>query len=242
MTASSFDGAFARTLKHEGGYVDHPADPGGATNLGITIGTLSGYLGRPATKGEVKALTSERVKPIYRARYWDAMHGDELPAGVDFAVYDFGVNSGPSRAIAALQRAVGVADDGHLGPITLDAARLCDPATTVERICDDRMAFLRRLSTWRTFGKGWTTRVGEVRVQALDDVHAAARPVKRPAPPELPVVPIATRPPVPITGSGVRPAPPREVILKLPPEPAAGTVRTGGLWTDFKALFVRRAA
>ena len=107
MAAANFERALPLVLKHEGGYVDHPNDPGGATNLGVTIGTLSSWLGRPATKAEVKALTRATVAPIYRKNYWAAIRGDELPAGLDYAVFDFAVNSGPKRAAMALQRAVG---------------------------------------------------------------------------------------------------------------------------------------
>ncbi|WCS27212.1 glycoside hydrolase family 108 protein [Methylobacterium sp. NMS14P] len=167
MAAANFERALALVLVHEGGYVDHPADPGGATNLGITIGTLSGWLGRPATKAEVRALTKTTVAPIYRKNYWDAIRGDELPAGVDFCVFDFAVNSGRARAVMSLQRAVGVADDGKLGPITLKAIAAKPAAQTVERICADRLAFLKRLSTWRTFGKGWNARVNGVLTQSL---------------------------------------------------------------------------
>ncbi|MDV2986992.1 UNVERIFIED_CONTAM: glycoside hydrolase family 108 protein [Methylobacteriaceae bacterium AG10] len=184
MAAASFERALALVLAHEGGYVDHPADPGGATNLGITIGTLSDWLGRPASKAEVKALTRATVAPIYRKNYWDRVRGDELPPGVDYCVFDFAVNSGPGRAIPSLQRAIGVADDGKIGPITLAAARERLSAQTVERICADRLAFLRRLTTWGTFGKGWSRRVEGVRTEAL----AMAR-VAPPAPP-----PVAARP------------------------------------------------
>jgi lysozyme family protein len=96
-------------LNHEGGYVDHPKDPVGATNLGVTIGTLSGWLGRKATKAEVKALTVKDVAPIYRHNYWDKVRGKDLPAGLDYAVFDFAVNSGPFKAASSLQTILGVA-------------------------------------------------------------------------------------------------------------------------------------
>ncbi|RVU13206.1 glycoside hydrolase family 108 protein [Methylobacterium oryzihabitans] len=164
---ATYDQAFGLVLKHEGGYVDHPDDPGGATNLGVTIGTLSAWLGRAATKAEVRALTVAAVAPIYRARYWNAVRGDDLPAGLDYAVFDFAVNSGPGRAVMALQRALGVADDGRLGPVTLTALADKDPVALITALCDDRMAFLRKLSTWGSFGKGWTSRVQGVRAGAL---------------------------------------------------------------------------
>ncbi len=119
---------------------------------------MSTWLGRAATKAEVRALTVSAVAPIYRARYWNAVRGDDLPAGLDYAVFDFAVNSGPGRAVMALQRALGVADDGRLGPVTLAALAGKDPTALIADLCDDRMAFLRKLSTWGSFGKGWTSR------------------------------------------------------------------------------------
>lgn len=167
MAAANFERALSLVLIHEGGYVDHPKDPGGATNLGITIGTLSDWLGRPATKAEVKALTRASVAPIYRKNYWDAIRADDLPAGVDYCAFDFAVNSGRKRGAMALQRAVGVADDGAVGKITLAAASGKPAAQTIERICADRLTFLRKLSTWPTFGKGWSSRIEGVRAEAL---------------------------------------------------------------------------
>ncbi len=211
MAASSYDRAFALVLKHEGGWVDHPADPGGATNLGVTIRTLSDWLGQPATKAEVKALTREKVAPIYRRNYWDRVAGDDLPAGVDYAVFDWAVNSGPKRAIIGLQRVVGVADDGRLGPITLTAVRGMDPTAIVNRLNDDRLTFLRQLSTWPTFGKGWSNRVAGVRKDALAMIRSPAAPPidiqSIPPASTLPMAPNAGRPPVP-TGPVPQPTKP----------------------------------
>lgn len=174
MTASTFERAFPLVIKHEGGYVDDPQDPGGATNLGVTIGTLSLWLGRPATKAEVKALTVATVAPIYRRNYWDKVQGDALPAGLGYALFDFAVNSGPKRAVIGLQRALKVADDGRLGPITLAAVAKHKPADLIDALCDGRLVFLRDLSTWPRYGKGWSRRVEEVRKAAL---AMAAEPV-----------------------------------------------------------------
>ena len=178
MAASIFPRALARVLAHEGGWSDDPADPGGATNLGVTIGTLSLWLGRPATKAEVRALTSATVAPIYRRRFWDAIQGDALPAGLDYALFDFAVNSGPKRAVIGLQRALGIADDGRLGPVTLAALQGRDVPALIGALCDGRLAFLRALSTWPRFGRGWGRRVDEVRAAALAMV---AEPPSAPA-------------------------------------------------------------
>jgi len=189
MSASSFDRALKLVLAHEGGYVDHSADPGGATNLGVTIGTLSKWLGRTATKAEVKALTPERVAPIYRKGYWDAVRADDLPAGVDYCTFDAAVNSGPSWGAKWLQRAVGVTADGSVGPLTIKAAKELPASIIINRMCDDRLAFLRNLSTWPTFGKGWARRVEEVRKEALAMASAVPVPppdIEPPAPAPVP--------------------------------------------------------
>ena len=99
----NFSQCFALVLKHEGGYVDNPADPGGATNLGCTKAVWEQYIGRSVTKDDIKALTPNDVMPLYKAKYWDTIKGDDLPEGVDYAVFDFAINSGPSRAAKALQ-------------------------------------------------------------------------------------------------------------------------------------------
>lgn len=146
----NFDRIFPLVIRHEGGYVDHPRDPGGATNLGVTIGTLSGWLGRPATKAEVRALTVAKVAPIYRKNYWDACRCDELPSGVDYVVFDPAVNSGPGRAKAWYAK-----------------GKRPRPADTVRAVSAIRRGFLQSLRTFSTFGKGWMRRVAEVEAHAL---------------------------------------------------------------------------
>uniref|UniRef100_UPI002592056E glycoside hydrolase family 108 protein n=1 Tax=uncultured Methylobacterium sp. TaxID=157278 RepID=UPI002592056E len=155
---------------------DDPADPGGATKLGVTIGTLSLWLGRPATKAEVKALTVATVAPIYRRNYWDTVQADALPPGLGYALFDFAVNSGKKRAVIGLQRALKIADDGALGPLTLAAVATHKPADLIDALCDGRLAFLRALSTWPRFGKGWARRVEEVRKAALAMASEPATP------------------------------------------------------------------
>lgn len=195
----NFDLFLTEVLKHEGGYADHPKDPGGATNLGITIGTLSSWLGRPATKTEVKALTVKDVAPIYRKNYWDRVRGDDLPSGVDIAVGDFAVNSGVSRSVSYLQEVVGVAPDGKIGPITMAAVRNQPPTKVIEGLCDRRLAFLRRLSTFPTFGRGWTTRVNGVRKMSVAlATKATSTPV--PAPDKRATTPAKTGVTPPVLG------------------------------------------
>lgn len=170
MVKENFDAALIAVLKHEGGYVDHSRDPGGATNKGITRATLAKWRGRAVSKQDVRNISKKTVAAIYKANYWDRSKGDDLPSGVDYAVFDFAVNSGPSRAIIYLQNIVGVAPDGQIGPITLAAIRLFNANELIHALCEKRLAFLKRLSIWKTFGKGWTRRVAGVRATALEMV------------------------------------------------------------------------
>jgi lysozyme family protein len=170
MVANNFDASLKFVLQFEGGFVDHPKDPGGATNLGVTIHTLSAVLGRPATKAEVKALTPKTVAPIYRQRYWDKVRGDDLPLGIDLAVFDFGVHSGPKRGAEMLQRVLGVSVDGDIGDVTLKAARQVDAKSLIKLLCTERLKFLKGLTVFKSFGKGLTSRVEKAQAAALSMV------------------------------------------------------------------------
>src|SRR5690606_33792979 len=117
----NFKRALSLVLKHEGGWADHPSDPGGATMKGVTIGTFRRYVKPNATKDDLRRITDEQVATVYRKHYWNAVRADDLPAGADYAVFDFAVNSGPSRAAKYLQAVLGVAQDGKIGPQTLAA-------------------------------------------------------------------------------------------------------------------------
>lgn len=170
---ANYDRALPLILKHEGGFVNHPKDPGGATNKGITIGTLK-RLGidvdgdGDSDIADLKNLRHEHVARVYKLFYWDAVKADMLPSGLDYAVADFAVNSGPSRAAQHLQRIVGVTADGDIGPKTLAAVAKRDPGELVNALCDSRLRFMRNLKKlWPTFGKGWGRRVAEVRAVGL---------------------------------------------------------------------------
>lgn len=162
----NYDRILEEIFRHEGGYVDHPSDPGGATNMGITHKTLASW--RKVTpwsvlpKSEVKNLKKQEAAKIYEANYWKAVRGDDLPGGVDCYTMDYGVNSGPSRAIRDLQAVLGVTVDGVIGPNTLEALRKSDPVKVVTELHGRRMAFLKGLKTWGTFGRGWTIRTESV--------------------------------------------------------------------------------
>lgn len=158
----NFDDCFERVLRHEGGFVNHPKDPGGMTNLGVTKASWEAFLGRDVSEADMRALTPDSVKPFYKAMYWDKIKGDDLPSGVDYAAYDFAVNSGVGRAAKYLQRIAGVADDGVIGKKSIEAVCAANPAEMVEKLCDMRLSFLKALSTFSTFGRGWEKRVRDV--------------------------------------------------------------------------------
>ena len=163
----NWDACFDMVIKNEGGFVDHPKDPGGMTNLGVTRSAWEAYLKKKVTEADMRALTPAAVKPFYKALYWDRIRGDELPPGVDYAAYDFAVNSGPHRAAQYLQEIAGVTIDGMIGPKSLEAIKACDPEQTSDAICDMRLDFLKKLPTFSTFGRGWTDRVGRVKAKAI---------------------------------------------------------------------------
>lgn len=164
----NFPKALTLVLKHEGGYVNHPRDPGGATNKGITWRTYNAYRARKGQEPrDVRNITDAEVSAIYKVQYWDVVKADDLPSGLDYVVFDFAVNSGPSRSVQFLQRIVGVEADGVMGQITLAAVKERDPEALIAALCDNRLAWLKRLKTWGTFGKGWTRRVTEAKATGL---------------------------------------------------------------------------
>jgi lysozyme family protein len=164
----NFPRALNAVLKHEGGYVNHPNDPGGPTNKGVTLANFRAYVKPGGTVEDLKLLTVEQAGIVYRRFYWDAVVASELPDGLDFAVFDYAVNSGPSRAVKHLQEILNVDQDGRVGPKTLAAVRSVDAEKLINALCDRRMAFLKVLKTWGTFGRGWARRVAEVRELALE--------------------------------------------------------------------------
>lgn len=166
---SQFEECLSWVLVREGGYVNHPKDPGGHTNQGITLRTLSAFYGRAATVGELKNISPNTVAAIYRQRFWDKVRADDLPAGIDLVTFNIAVMSGPRRAIRFLQRAVGVDDDGILGPITMDAVtRVCGLEPKIIRsMINDYRGFLRRLPHYPTFGLGWRRRMDKLKTTAL---------------------------------------------------------------------------
>lgn len=169
MAEARFRACLAQTLKWEGTWSNDPHDPGGPTMRGIIQREYDAYRTRKSLpRRSVRQIEQAELEEIYRTRYWDEVNGDLLPAGVDLAVWDFGVNSGPSRGIKALQRALGTKADGHMGELTMKALEQRDPDEIIAAIMADRRAFLRQIKTFWRFGKGWLRRCDGVEKAALE--------------------------------------------------------------------------
>lgn len=171
-------------LRHEGGYVDHPRDPGGATNFGISLryARSKGAMfdldkDGDVDKDDIVLVRRDMAAQVYKDWFWRDVRADELVPGIDLCTFDYAVNSGPGRAIRGLQSALGVKVDGFFGPGTLAAVRGLKPAQwadIADIMCTERLRFLRGLATWPSFGNGWTTRVNDCRGLAL---KMAGRPI-----------------------------------------------------------------
>ena len=171
-----FKRALPLILKHEGGYVNHPRDPGGATNKGVTQATYNSYRARVGLpRRDVRQIEDGEVAAIYRQQYWDAIRADDLPPGLAYCVFDAAVNSGPARAVRWLQKLIGAKQDGIVGNETLSLVANKPAQTLINQFCDHRLAFVRRLRHFDAFGRGWERRISEVRAQAL--AWAAGTPV-----------------------------------------------------------------
>ena len=170
--ADNFEKSLAYVKEHEGGYSDDPNDKGGPTQNGITQKVYTAYLARKGRQPKpVREITRREVDDIYRTQYWDAINGDDLPSGVDYATFDFAVHSGVGRAIKELQASIGSRMDAHLGTVTLDNLDAADPAETIRKLCDRRRRFIRKLSNYRYFKRGWERRIDEVERTALTMVE-----------------------------------------------------------------------
>jgi len=167
MSAENFDKCLKMLLSHEGGFVNHPEDPGGITNLGVTKKVYDEWIDRNSTEQEMRDLTPADVGPIYKKNYWDRVKGDSLPSGLDWAAFDWCVNSGKSRPSKAIQRAVGATQDGSIGSQTIGLIMEKDPKFIIEYVYDVRQGFYESLDTFKTFGRGWTRRNKETLEQAL---------------------------------------------------------------------------
>lgn len=170
----NFDACVAVTLRFEGGFADNPADPGGATNFGVTLRTLHAWEGHPVTADDVRAMTRDEAVAILGAKYWNVVRGDDLPLGVDLMVFDFAVNAGPATSARMLQRCAGLAGhevDGSIGPYTLRIVRAQPASHLISALGAARNLYYRSLPVYPTFGDGWSARVsacmGEAQAMAL---------------------------------------------------------------------------
>jgi lysozyme family protein len=171
---SNWDQAFKQMLASEGGFTDDERDNGnklpdgrkGSTMLGVTQFNWEQHVGHQVSHDDMRALTPANVEPLYKKKYWDVVRADELPSGIDYMVFDMGVNAGPGRAIKLLQTAVGVTPDGGFGPMTMAAVQAIDPVELIEKFSQAKEDFYRSLGTFATFGKGWLNRVADVKVKA----------------------------------------------------------------------------
>ena len=154
----NFDTAFTKLLKFEGDYSNDKDDPGGATRYGITeqVARENGY------SGPMRELPLDFAKAVYKRKYWDTVQADSLPSAVQYAIFDAAVNSGPRQAALWLQRAVGVKDDGVIGPQTLKAVGELAPDGVLRRFLGQRLLFMASLPNWPTFSKGWARRLGDL--------------------------------------------------------------------------------
>ena len=162
-----FLACLAFTLQQEGGFVNDPRDPGGATNKGITLATYRRWV-PDATEDALRHISDADVARIYRAGYWSPIRGADLPAGVDLMAFDFGVNAGPGRSAKMLQRAAGVAEDGAIGPVTLAAVRDVPVAEMVRLLSDLQRTYYATLANFGFFGRGWLARTERRVAKALE--------------------------------------------------------------------------
>jgi lysozyme family protein len=170
---SRFEDCLARILKHEGGYVNDPLDSGGRTNLGVTQRVWEEFVGHPVTEADMKALTPEKIAPMYKLKYWNPSYCEVLPKGLDYVVFDFAVNAGTGRSVKTLQQAIGCVADGVIGPKTMAAINDAEPKDLIAKFSDARADFYQgivaRKPDQARFIKGWLNRVEESRKLALEE-------------------------------------------------------------------------
>jgi len=166
--------SFEMVIAHEGGFTNDQRDTGnhlpdgrqGSTMLGCTQANWEAYVGHKVTQDDMKKLTKDDVKPLYKKNYWDAVRGDELPTGVDYAAFDFAINAGPSASRKMIQRALGVTADGAFGPITMTMIEKADAKDLMHKFSEAKTNFYKSLGNFNVYGKGWLRRVADVQTVA----------------------------------------------------------------------------
>jgi lysozyme family protein len=164
--ASNFKECLELVLKSEGGWVNHPSDPGGETNLGVTKRVWEEYVGHPVKT--MKDLTKDDVAPMYELKYWRPCYCEVLPRGLDFVIFSMGVNAGPGRSVKLLQQSIGCVPDGVIGPRTRELISASNSANLIAKFSETRREYYRSLKTFPIFGKGWLVRVDREEQEALD--------------------------------------------------------------------------
>ena len=164
--ASNFQECLDLVLKSEGGWVNHPSDPGGETNLGVTKAVWEEFVGHPVKT--MKDLTKDDVAPMYALKYWRPCYCEVLPRGLDFVVFSMGVNAGPGRSVKLLQQSIGCVPDGVIGPRTRELISTSNSANLIAKFSETRREYYRSLKTFPIFGKGWLARVDREEQEALD--------------------------------------------------------------------------
>jgi lysozyme family protein len=164
----NFKECLALILKSEGGYINHPSDPGGRTNFGVTQRVWEEYTGHEADEKIMRGLTPEKVAPLYEQRYWRPCYGEILPRGLDFLCFSFGVNAGSGRSVKLLQQSLGLVSDGVIGPRVMQKLRESNIADVIKGFSESRREYYKSLKTFPIFGKGWLNRVDHEEAQALN--------------------------------------------------------------------------
>ena len=166
--ANNFQECLVKVLKHEGGFVNHPSDPGGMTNLGVTKKVWEEWIGHEVDEKTMRALTPELVGPMYEMKYWRTSYCEKLPRGLDLLVFTMAVNSGSGRSVKLLQDAIGVVADGVIGPNTMAKINEANVETLIDKFSEARTAYYKGLKLFPVFGKGWLARTDKERLEALD--------------------------------------------------------------------------
>lgn len=166
--ANNFQECLVKVLKHEGGYVNHPSDPGGMTNLGVTKKVWEEWIAHPVTEKDMRELTPAIVGPMYEMKYWRTSYCEKLPRGLDLLVFTMAVNSGSGRSVKLLQDAIGVVADGVIGPNTMAKINEANVEVLIDKFSEARTSFYKGLKTFPVFGVGWLRRTESERKEAIE--------------------------------------------------------------------------
>ena len=165
---SDFKECLDLVLKSEGGFCNHPSDPGGMTNLGVTKKVWEEFVGHPVSEVDMRALTPEKVAPLYEQKYWRTCYCEVLPRGLSFLIFSMGINAGPGRGVKLLQSCLGGVADGVIGPRTMELIKSLNVTDLIQKYSNARRDYYKSLKTFDVFGKGWLARVDREEKEALE--------------------------------------------------------------------------